>query len=288
MRDTVRSYAELEEYVRVFKERNVQVLFILGEPGQSKSTAVKRALGYKEGGKGGPQLIEGGTISAFELYKRLHAHKDDTFILDDCDSFYTDRTMIRLLKCLCQTERDKRVAWMSHNAYLEANGIPQEFTTRTRVVIIANKTHELSKQVESLEDRGIMLDFDPTVAEVLAVGRKFRGENKIDRDVLSHVAAHSAYIEKLSLRTLINASTLKSSGMARWKEVLTGDLGIARLLLVERLLDDKSYLSDNERAGQLRALTRGDHTPGAARSTWFELKARLASLKGQGGPGNPL
>ena len=44
----------------------------------------------------------------------------------------------RLLKCLCQTEEEKAIAWHSDVRNLERQGIPREFTTKSRVVIISN------------------------------------------------------------------------------------------------------------------------------------------------------
>jgi hypothetical protein len=40
------------------------------------------------------------------------------------------------LKCLCQTEEEKAVAWHSDAWSLERQGIPREFTTKSRVVIM--------------------------------------------------------------------------------------------------------------------------------------------------------
>ena len=54
------------------------------------------------------------------------------------DALYADRSGVRLLKCLCQTEEEKAVAWHSDARSLERQGIPREFVTKSRVVIIAN------------------------------------------------------------------------------------------------------------------------------------------------------
>ena len=59
-------------------------------------------------------------------------------VIDDVDALYADRSGVRLLKCLCQTEEEKAVAWHSDARSLERQGIPREFTTKSRVVIIAN------------------------------------------------------------------------------------------------------------------------------------------------------
>ena len=86
--------------------------------------------------------------------------------IDDVDGLYGDRSGIRLLKCLCQTEEEKAVAWHSDARSLERQGIPREFTTRSRVVIIANDWKALNKNVAALQDRGHVVFFEPSAADV--------------------------------------------------------------------------------------------------------------------------
>ena len=69
---------------------------------------------------------------------------------------------MRLLKCLCQTEEEKTVAWHSDARSLERQRIPREFTTKSRVVIISNDWQTLNKNVAALQDRGHVLLFQPT------------------------------------------------------------------------------------------------------------------------------
>ena len=73
-----------------------------------------------------------GNASPFGMYSKLYRHRDDV------DALYSDRSGVRLLKCLCQTEEEKAVAWHSDARSLERQGIPREFTTKSRVVIISN------------------------------------------------------------------------------------------------------------------------------------------------------
>ena len=44
-------------------------------------------------------------------------------VIDDVDSLYANRNGIRLLKCLCQTEPEKSVAWQSASRSLEREGV---------------------------------------------------------------------------------------------------------------------------------------------------------------------
>ena len=102
------------------------------------------------------------------MYAKLYRHRDEFVVIDDVDALYADRSGVRLLKCLCQTEEEKAVAWHSDARSLERQGIPREFTTKSRVVIIANDWKTLNKNVAALQDRGHVVFFEPSAAEVHA------------------------------------------------------------------------------------------------------------------------
>ena len=65
-------------------------------------------------------------------------------------------------------EGEKTVAWHSDARNLERQRIPREFTTRSCAVIISNDWQTLNKNVAALQDRGHVLLFQPTAAEVHA------------------------------------------------------------------------------------------------------------------------
>ena len=71
-------------------------------------------------------------------------------------------------------EEEKSVAWHSDIRSLEKQGIPREFTTKSRVVIISNHWKTLNKNVGALQDRGHVVLFQPSAVEVHAqVGKWF-------------------------------------------------------------------------------------------------------------------
>src|SRR5512135_2731790 len=53
------------------------------------------------------------------MYVKLYHHRDEFVVIDDVDALYADRSGVRLLKCLCQTEEEKAVAWHSDARSLE-------------------------------------------------------------------------------------------------------------------------------------------------------------------------
>src|SRR4051794_2101271 len=125
------TYDRLEEYLRAFAAGHFHLLVLVGAGELAKSRSVRSVLGGKA------CWIEG-NATPFGMYVRLYRHRDQFVVIDDVDALYADRSGVRLLKCLCQTEEEKAVAWHTDARSLERQGIPREFTTKSRVVIISN------------------------------------------------------------------------------------------------------------------------------------------------------
>src|SRR3954469_1205826 len=143
----ISTYHRLEEYLRAFARGHLNLLILVGPGGLAKSRSVRSVLD----GRG--CWIEG-NATPFGMYLKLYGHRDEVVVIDDVDALYADRSGVRLLKCLCQTEEEKAVAWHSDARSLERQGIPREFTTKSRVVIISNDWKTLNKNVAALQDRG--------------------------------------------------------------------------------------------------------------------------------------
>src|SRR3954454_14554371 len=166
------TYERLEEYLRAFARGHFHLLILVGAGGLAKSRSIRAVLD----GKG--CWIEG-NATPFGMYVKLYRHRDQFVVIDDVDALYADRSGVRLLKCLCQTEEEKSVAWHSDARSLERQGVPREFTTRSRVAIIANDWKTLNKNVAALQDRGHVLLFQPSVSEVHAHAGKWFKDSEI-------------------------------------------------------------------------------------------------------------
>ncbi|HEY9855840.1 MAG TPA: hypothetical protein V6D05_08905 [Stenomitos sp.] len=127
----VTTYERLGEYLEAFAAGHFHLLILVGTGGLAKSRSVRAVLG------GTGCWIEG-NATTFGMYVKLFHHKDEFVVIDDVDALYADRSGVRLLKCLCQTEEEKAVAWHSDARSLERQRIPREFTTKSPVVIISN------------------------------------------------------------------------------------------------------------------------------------------------------
>jgi hypothetical protein len=255
------SYQRLEAYVRAFAEGHFHLLILIGEGGLGKSRSVRAALG----GQG--CWIEG-NATPFGMYARLYRHRDEFIVIDDVDGLYGDRSGIRLLKCLCQTEEEKSVAWHSDARSLERQGIPREFTTKSRVVIISNDWKTLNKNVAALQDRGHVVFFEPSAAEVHAqAGTWFD-----DAEIYAWFAANLHRVRQPSLRHYVRARELKAAGM-EWTDIPAEGDDNRRARLARELLESNAYDSIEARAAAF--VKQG----GGCRATFYNYRRKMGGLR---------
>jgi len=253
------TYARLEEYLRAFAAGHFHLLILVGSGGLAKSRSVKTVLG----GQG--CWIEG-NATPFGMYVKLYRHRDQFVVIDDVDGLYSDRSGVRLLKCLCQTEDEKSVAWHSDARTLEKQGIPREFTTKSRVVIISNDWKTLNRNVAALQDRGHVVFFEPSAAEV----HRKAGEWFVDAEICDWFGKNLHRMREPSLRYYVRARELKAAGMD-WRDVLATGEGNRRAALAARLLESKEF---GNTADRVRAFVAEG---GGCRATFFNYKRRLTN-----------
>src|SRR5271157_5950391 len=176
----------------------------------------------------------------------------------------------RLLKCLCQTEEEKAVAWHSDARGLERQGIPREFTTKSRVVIISNDWKTLNRNVAALQDRGHVLMFQPSAAE----GHAQAGKWFDDREIYEGFAANLHRVREPSLRHYVRARELKAAGMDR-TDVLAAEDENRRARLAAELLASAAHSST---AAQVKAFVEQG---GGCRATFFNYRRKLSGGSGK-------
>jgi hypothetical protein len=261
----VSTYERLEEYLRAFAQGHFHLLILVGTGGLAKSRSVRAVLDGKA------CWIEG-NATPFGMYAKLYRHRDQFVVIDDVDALYADRSGVRLLKCLCQTEEEKAVAWHTDARSLERQGIPREFVTKSRVVIITNDWRTLDRNVAALQDRGHVLFFEPGAAEVHAQAGKWFD----DREIYEWFTANLHRVREPSLRHYVRAKELKAAGMD-WTDVLAIEAENRRARLAAELLASAAYGSTAERVKAF--VEKG----GGCRATFFNYRRKLSGENGSGG-----
>ena len=260
----LRTYAELDRVVKVFARGGYNLFIIVGGPGQGKSRTVREAVEAT----GEEFLWVKNTVSAFRLYLDLYKHRHcKLLVIDDVDSFYTDRGLVRLLKALCETEDVKTLAWHTDAARLERESVPREFTLSMRVAILANDFRTLNKNVNALEDRGRVFHFEPDAREV----HRRAGLWFDDDEIYGFIGERLHLLNgKLTLRDYLKAAEDKAGGLD-WRRMLLADKGVTDEELVFARLIETPYATEEERVREFVRQT------GRSRATYFRRKKAMAT-----------
>jgi hypothetical protein len=251
------TYAELEAYVRAFAAGHLHLLMLFGPPGVGKSRHVRRALDRRA-------CWISGQATPLGIYLEAYAHRRQPLVLDDVDGLYADRSGIRLLKALCQSEPTKVLSWHTATPILKRLTVPARFTTTSRVALIGNDWKTLNADVAALEDRGHVLVFEPTALEV----HRHAAGWFWDQDVFDFVATHLHLIAKHSLRMYGQAWELKQAGLD-WRQAVLCRFLTGPALAVARLKADPSFASEAARVRAFVAAGAG------CRATYYQHARRL-------------
>ncbi|MEZ6104238.1 MAG: hypothetical protein R3E01_35305 [Pirellulaceae bacterium] len=170
-----------------------------------------------------------------------------------------------MLKCTCQTDPVKNVAWHTAAAG-DGTGIPREFQTTSQVCIIANDGRSADANVAAVEDRGHLVVFDPTPEEV----HKQVATWFWDQQVYDWMADHLHLIPELSMRHYVRAYELKRSGIDFVKVFLSDEIP-DKAILIARLKADDRFTQERDRVAEFRRLGGGNAT------TWYKWAGRIRS-----------
>jgi hypothetical protein len=250
------TYQELRDFGKAFAEGHLRLLILLGPPGIGKSHTLREWSGNES-------CWIAGNASPFGIYVECFHHRGEPIILDDVDGLARDRQGVRLLKALCQTEREKTVCWHTHSVALEQQNVPQSFKTASQVAILANAWFS-SEDIQALEDRGHVVVFDPTPIEV----HHNASEWFWDQEIFDFIADNLHLIGQHSLRTYITAWERKRAGLA-WQSVVFDRCLTGTAREVARLRSDPGYASEEDRVRAFVAAGLG------CRATYFNHAGKL-------------
>ncbi len=253
----VPTYAELESYVHAFAAGHLHLLMLFGPPGVGKSRCVRQAFDDRV-------CWINGQATPLGIYLQAYEHRHQPLVLDDVDGLYADRSGVRLLKALCQTEPTKTLSWHTATPILKRQGVPLRFSTTSHVALIGNDWKTLNADVAALEDRGHVLLFEPTALEVhrQAAGWFW------DQEIFDFVARHLHLIDQHSLRMYRQGWELKQAGL-NWRQAVLCRFLTGPALAVARLKASPAFPSE---AARVRAFVQSG---AGCRATYYHHARKL-------------
>jgi hypothetical protein len=243
--EMITSYRAFDEVVQGFAGGNLRSLLIVGDPGLGKTEALRETL---------PEAFEvTGRASAYGLYRALYEGRDAEILLDDVDAVVVDPAKLALLKCLLETRPAKTVGWQTSAP--ARDGLPCSFTTRSRVVLLANRWRTADADVAAVQDRVHVYEFAPTNLEVHLRAATFFW----DQEVFDFIGERLGLFPRLTLRHYLLAFEKKRAGLGigvSWRDFLLR-MGIARenVRIAARIKADPSFPDEKARFEAFRAET---------------------------------
>ena len=252
----LRTYAELTPYIKAFASGAFDLLIIVGRPGTAKSTQFRSLLPTTT-------CWISGNISDFRAYCKLYDFRDQLAVFDDVDMRKSAK--VNLLRELCNNDEMTTLTWDTDAAWLKEKNIPNHFETRTKVCLMVNDWATFNAHVEALEDRAVIVSFEPSAAEVQdQVAREGWFE---DDEIYQFVGEHLHMIMRPSMRHYVKAKQHKDAGLV-WREYLLNLwLEDESVIRVAKLLDDPGLTTMRSKARAYEEYGWGN------RSTFFR-KAR--------------
>jgi len=139
----------IEKYLtNVYHIDTTNLLIIYGDPGIGKTFAVRSVIDGKLGIRN--KYIRA-KETATELYKNAYEYrnKNDTIILDDCDSIFDDPVQMNLIKAMTDSYPVRKVTYDS--SFM--NGVPKEFEYAGKVIILTNRKVNSNPDYDALISR---------------------------------------------------------------------------------------------------------------------------------------
>ena len=236
----VQTYDELRFYIEMFKNGNADLLILESSGGHGKSRLVEDVMQET------PHLKILSHITPMQLFILGYKFKDKHIIVDDVDGLLYNEQNISLLKMFCETSDIKKVGWLSTHKMLKEEGVPLVYETKSKVIILTNDFHMLTKKIGALRDRGWFIQFKPTDKELLKKMEEIKNNHgqsigMAERQKVYDLIEKYSKFCSFSLRTFVKGLMLykecNDGKHLDWKTKLLMEMGINdKLILIDKIL----------------------------------------------------
>jgi len=247
----IKEYDDLRKYVRAFRRRHLGLLIIVSRAGLGKTTLVEEELEVEA------PLMLNSHVTPLAFYKMLaernSEERDCLIVIDEAEMMFSNPKLKTMLKLLCDTRQEKVVKYDSTTPLLR--GLPPEIHTRAKVVMLINTLEPKDEHIKAIMSRGHLISFQPTDSEIF----NYMDDSvwADDKEIIKFIKGYSNLSKAMSLRTYVKAVEAKKSDLD-WRAIVLNDMELdQRLLVVQRLLENKTIKNEAKRVEEWERLTGG-------------------------------
>ena len=228
------------------------------------------------------------TDTAFFIWLWKNRNKN-LLIVDDCSGFLSSNKILAFLKGALWDINGRRIVhYMTTKPLQDEYGepVPSTCEINARIIIITNFINKKNPHLQAVLSRVNYCYIDISDEEIISILRQiaekeYMGLTKDERlEVLNYLIANfSKKMKNLNLRTLFKMFQFKVYSKRCGKPLLWKQLSLNLmeeddiLVLVEELLKNENFKSEEERINEFTALS------GRKRATWYRLVQKLESNK---------
>ena len=155
----IKTYKELEEYIKMFQKQNCDLLVIMSKAGLGKTTTLKKIM------KNDEYIYVNTHSTPLKTYLTLYEKRDGPVVFDDISEILKNNIMVSMLKSLADTSPIKELHYNTTSKLI--GNAPESFKTTSNVCILVNEFDIQNKSLAPLVDRGFYVEFLPNKDEIL-------------------------------------------------------------------------------------------------------------------------
>jgi len=156
------------------------------------------------------------------LYRTLYENRNSVVVFDDTDSVLKDTVSLNLLKAALDSYSRRIISW---RADIKDEDLPTVFEFKGRVVFISNLPSASMDQ--AIISRSLAVDLSMTTVQKIERMRHLVTEADfmpeydmaVKTDAMDLIAELQVRVKELSLRSLIQCTKIRKSGVANWKDL---------------------------------------------------------------------
>ena len=156
------------------------------------------------------------------LYRTLYENRNSVVVFDDTDSVLKDTVSLNLLKAALDSYSRRIISW---RADIKDEDLPTVFEFKGRVVFISNLPSASMDQ--AIISRSLAVDLSMTTVQKIERMRHLVTEADfmpeydmaVKTDAMDLIAELQDRVKELSLRSLIQCTKIRKSGVANWKDL---------------------------------------------------------------------